>query len=388
MSLRDITPEPAVRDLVPAVQDAAAEQIAVTAQDVAREIAEFVSERVATLAPVQAPEATPDDTDTALVDPFSEPVARPFGVPDALPAASGGDQVLRAALLISAFALIVGYIDNYVRVIAAEAGLWQFHAMRTVMILTLMGACAPIMGWRLRPRHPRAVVARSMIHGAGMLCYFGALGFLPVAQVAAGLFTAPVFVLVIERLAFGEKIGAARIAAVAAGFVGIVLVLGPAGDDAPLRLAALIPVVGGALYAMGNIATRRWCGGEDPATLTAAFFATMGVFGLAGLALLTLIPQTVPAGADGFILRGVVWPSAAVLWWTFVQAVGSLIGVLCMMRAYQIAPASKVAVFEYIGLPAAAFWGWALWSEIPQARDWAGMALIVLAGLLIVARSR
>ena len=331
--------------------------------------------------------ATPD-TKIDEIDPLSEPVLRPFGVPDPLPAAKGGDRILLAAALIAVFALIIGYIDNYVRVIAAGAGLWQFHAMRTVMILAMMAACGPVLGWRLRPKNPRAVLARSLVHGSAMLCYFGALGFLPVAQVAAGLFTAPVFVLVIERLVYGERIGMMRIAAVAAGFAGIVLVLAPSNGAEPLRLAALIPVLAGALYAMGNIATRRWCDGEDPATLTAVFFGTLGVFGVIGLGVLTVFPQSVPAGAEGFILRGWVWPSVPVLWWTFVQAFGSLIGVLCMMRAYQIAPASKVAVFEYIGLPAAAFWGWALWSEIPQMMDWAGMALIVLAGLLIVARSR
>lgn len=323
-----------------------------------------------------------------LIDPMLEPSMRPFGVPDALPLTRGGDQVLRAALLISVFALIIGYIDNYVRVIAAGAGLWQFHAMRTVMILAMMAACAPVFGWRLRPKNPAAVLARSLVHGSAMLCYFGALGFLPVAQVAAGLFTAPVFVLVIERLVYGERIGMMRIAAVAAGFAGIVLVLAPSSGAEPLRLAALIPVLAGALYAMGNIATRRWCEGEDPATLTAVFFGTLGVFGVIGLLVLAMFPQAVPAGAEGFILRGWVWPSAAVLWWTFVQAFGSLIGVLCMMRAYQIAPASKVAVFEYIGLPAAAFWGWALWAELPQMMDWTGMGLIVLAGLLIVTRAR
>jgi drug/metabolite transporter (DMT)-like permease len=322
------------------------------------------------------------------IDPMSEPTLRPFGVPDALPAGRGGEQVLRAAVLISVFALIIGYIDNYVRVIAAEAGLWQFHAMRSAIILAMMAVCAPIFRWRIRPKNPRAVIARSLIHGTAMLCYFGALGFLPVAQVAAGLFTAPVFVLVIERVIYGERIGTMRIAAVAAGFAGIVLVLGPGGGADSLRIATVIPVIGAALYAMGNIATRRWCMAEDPATLTAAFFGTLGVFGLIGLGALAVWPQAVPMGTDGFILRGFVWPSAGVLWWTFVQAIGSLIGILCMMRAYQIAPASKVAVFEYIGLPAAAFWGWALWAQVPHIRDWLGMALIVLAGLLIVARSR
>ncbi|HBU14498.1 MAG TPA: EamA/RhaT family transporter, partial [Gemmobacter sp.] len=58
-----------------------------------------------------------------------------------------------------------------------------------------------------KPVNLRAVVARSAIHGCAMLIYFGALAFLPVAQVAAGLFTAPIFVLLISRFAYGHHIG-------------------------------------------------------------------------------------------------------------------------------------------------------------------------------------
>jgi drug/metabolite transporter (DMT)-like permease len=79
------------------------------------------------------------------------------------------------------------------------------------------------------------VVGRSALHGAAMLIYFGCLAFLPVAQVAAGLFTAPIFVLVIARLVYGHALGPARIAAAAVGFLGVILALTP-GTDAPLGL--------------------------------------------------------------------------------------------------------------------------------------------------------
>ena len=45
------------------------------------------------------------------------------------------DKTLAAAGLILIYATVIGYTDNYVRVIAADAGLWQFHASRTVMAL-------------------------------------------------------------------------------------------------------------------------------------------------------------------------------------------------------------------------------------------------------------
>jgi drug/metabolite transporter (DMT)-like permease len=230
-------------------------------------------------------------------------------------------------------------------------------------------------------------MARSVIHGIAMVIYFGCLAFLPVAQVAAGLFTAPIFVLLISRFAYGHHIGPMRIGAVAIGFAGVVLVLGPTAMEGA-TLAALLPVFAGALYAMGNVATREWCPQETAETLLTGFFAALGLFGAIGLVVLSLVQLPVPEGADGFIKRGWVQPSPTFLFWVALQAVVSVIGVGLMIKAYQIADASRVSVFEYIILPASAFWGWLLWSELPDAQAVFGMALITVAGAVIALRSR
>jgi drug/metabolite transporter (DMT)-like permease len=230
------------------------------------------------------------------------------------------------------------------------------------------------------------VLARSVIHATAMVIYFGALAFLPVAQVAAGLFTAPIFVLLIQRVLYGRPIAGLQVLAVAVGFAGVILVLGPEAM-AGATLAALLPVIAGALYAMGNIATREWCAGETVETMLAGFFGMLGVMGLAGMLVLWAFPVPVPAGAEGFIQRGAVWPSGTFLWWTFVQAAGSLVGVGMIVWAYQIAEASKVSVFEYVILPASAAWGFVLWGETLGWIAGAGMVLIALAGLLIARQS-
>ena len=292
-----------------------------------------------------------------------------------------------AAVAITGYAVLIGYTDNYVRVIAAEAGLWQFHAMRTAMAVALFLAAAPVLGLVLRPANWRAVAARSAIHAAAMLVYFGCLAFLTVAQVAAGLFTAPIWVLIFARLFFGQRIGGVRVAAALVGFAGVVLVLAPGGEQ-PLGWASLLPVLGGALYALGNLATREWCPGESAATLTLGFFVALGLAGLAGMGILALAPVAVPPGPDGFILRGPVWPTGPVLFWTAVQAVGSAVAVGLMVRAYQLAEASRVAVLEYVLLPVSAAWGWLLWSETLTWTGILGMALIAGAGALIAVRAR
>lgn len=297
-------------------------------------------------------------------------------------APAGQDRALAAAGAIGVYAAVISFLDNYVRVIAAEAGLWQFHATRAAMALPLLMLLAPLLRSRIRPHSWRAVVARSAIHGTAMLIYFGALAFLPVAQVAAGLFTSPVWVLLIQRLAYGRPITGLQVLAVAAGFGGVILVLGPEAM-AGATLASLLPVLAGLLYAAGNVATREWCAGESALTLLAGFFAALGLFGLTGLLALHLVPLAAAEGAAGFIARGWTAPTATFLFWTAMQAAGSILGVGLMIRAYQIATAARVSVYEYMLLPASAFWGWIIWTEVPTLPAVAGMALIAGAGALI-----
>lgn len=297
------------------------------------------------------------------------------------------NRPMAAAGMILIYAGMIGFTDNFVRIIAAEAGLWQFHAIRSVLAGLLIALAAVPLGLRLRPVRLWAVAARSLLHGAAVMIYFGCLAFLPVVQVAAGLFTAPIFVLLISRFAFGHRIGPYRIAAVGLGFLGMILVLGP-GQGAAIGLATVLPVAAAVLYALGNIATREWCAGESASVLTAGFFVAIGLIGLVGLGALALWPQPATEGQAGFVLRGWVAPGGTFWLWTVVQAAGSLVAIGAMVRGYQLAEASRVAVFEYAVLPAAALWGWLIWGEVPDAVAVLGMVLIAAAGATIALRAR
>lgn len=297
------------------------------------------------------------------------------------------NRTLLAAGLIAFYALIVTFADNYIRIIAADAGLWQFHATRTAMAVLMLLAAAPVFGLRLWPRRPGAVVARSLIHASAMVIYFGSLAFLSVGQTLAGLFTAPIFVLIFSRFLFGHRIGPYRIIAVALGFTGALMVLGT-GAEAELSAMSFVPILAGALYALGNIATREWCEGESAETLLTGFFLGLGLYGILGMAVLAVLAPEVPAGPDGFVLRGFVWPTGAFYFWTFVQALVSVVGVGLMVKSYQIAEPSRVAVFEYVLLPMGVFWTWAIWGDLPGTLALAGIVLIFAAGALIALRAR
>jgi drug/metabolite transporter (DMT)-like permease len=297
------------------------------------------------------------------------------------------NRTLAALAAILGYAVLIGFTDNFVQVIAREAGLWQFHFLRTCIAALLFALAMVPLGLRLRPVNLRAVLARSAVHGAALLIYFGCLAFLTMAQAAAGLFTAPIWVLLIGRFVYGHALGPVRVAAVAVGFLGVILVLMP-GADQPLGWASVLPVAAGMLYALGNIATREWCGRESAAGLTLGFFLALGLAGLLGLVVLAVFPQSPQAGADGFILRGWVTPSPTFWLWTAVNALGSVLGVGLMVRAYQLAEANRVSIFEYGILPVSALWGWVLWDEHISWVAGLGMVMIFGAGAAIAARAR
>jgi drug/metabolite transporter (DMT)-like permease len=85
-------------------------------------------------------------------------------------------------------------------------------------------------------------------------------------------------------------------------------------------------------------------------------------------------------------MRGWVWPAAAD-WWVFLlMGVASGAGGFFISAAYRSTDAALVASFEYLAMPMALLWGLVVFAEWPGPRELAGIALIVVAGLVIVWR--
>jgi drug/metabolite transporter (DMT)-like permease len=217
-----------------------------------------------------------------------------------------------------------------------------------------------------------------------MILYFGALPAMPIAQVGAALFTAPIWVLVFARVLFGRRIGGRRLAAVGIGFLGVLLMLRP--DPAALTPVTLMPLAAGALYGLGNLLTREWCADEPVGALLAGFFAAMGLASAAALGAIWLLAP-VPDAAP-FLLEGWRPVTGAFLLWTLVQAAGSLVAVGMLYRGYQSGETSALAVFEYTFLVVATLTAWFLWGETLDAASYAGMALIAGAGVVLAWRAR
>lgn len=281
---------------------------------------------------------------------------------------------------------LLGLSDNLVILVADDTGLWQFHFIRSALALPLILIVAAAYQRRLRPVRPVAVVLRSFFVSLSMVFYFGALAFLPVAQTAAGLFTAPIWVLLIAFAGLGQRVSALNVLAVIVGFGGVIAVLQP--DFAAFTPALVMPIAAGMVYAIGAIATRRYCAQENTLTLLTGFFVAILIWGAIGVIALAVWQPAVPAGAEGFLLRGWV-PMTAELWGLIaVQSLAAVIGVGLITRGYLLAEAAFVSVFEYTLLIFGAVWGWLLWGQALNALAFAGIALIILSGIALARSER
>lgn len=277
---------------------------------------------------------------------------------------------------------ILGIIDNFMKFIAVEISLWQFHFVRSFIAVPVIVIFGLLAGWDLRTKRLWPVLGRNMFLTGAMFVYFGCLGFFPIAAVAAGLFTAPVLVMFINAIWSRRAIGLIRLATAFVGFIGTILVLKP--DVGGLSWANLIPVSAGLMYAFGNVATRKWCEGESAVSLLWSYMFLMLIFGGLGVVYLYFNP----GDPSSYLTRGWVWPSAGVWVWIWLQAVFSLVGIGFIMKAYLIGEVTYVSIFEYSMLIFASIAAWVLFGDRLGPLGFVGIGLITITGIVIAIRSK
>ena len=277
---------------------------------------------------------------------------------------------------------IVGIIDNFMKFIAVEISLWQFHFVRSLIAVPVIVIFGILAGWDLKPKRLWPVLGRNMFLSGAMFIYFGCLGFFPISAVAAGLFTAPVLVMFIDAIWSRRAIGPIRLSTAFIGFLGTILVLKP--DVGGLSWANLIPVSAGLMYAFGNVATRKWCEGESAAALLWSYMFLMLIFGGLGVVYLYFNP----GDPSSYLTRGWVWPTTGVWIWIWVQAVFSLIGIGFIMKAYLIGEVTYVSIFEYVMIIFATATAWALFGDRVGMLGFLGIGLIIATGIVISIRSK
>ncbi len=216
----------------------------------------------------------------------------------------------------------------------------------------------------LRTRQPWG---HAMRIGAGFLGMFGSFyGFahLPLATVTALGFAMPIFLSLLSIPMLGERVTLHRAAAVAAGLLGVLIVLRPWQAGALPAVPALVVVLGVLAWALSMVSIRRM-GQAGERNITIVTWFAIATSGLSGL--LAIPVWVTPSGVVLAALIGVGVVSAAAQ--------------LLMTEGYRSGEATMLAPFEYGAILYTVVLGWIVWGEAPGGWEFGGMGVLVLSGL-------
>ena len=297
------------------------------------------------------------------------------------------DRPAMAIVLVLVGVTALGLQDNLVKFFSFETSFWQFQTVRSIGNAAIIVLLAMVSNGIaiLKPVRPWYVFLRAFFLSVCMLFFFGAVTEISVAQMAAGLYTYPIFVSLLAGPVLGEKLGPWRISAVVVGAIGSFLVLDPLSDD--FHLLQLMPILAGFFYACNILVLRRHCRNESPLTLAlgvALVFLASGVIGAIITALLPLSGEA--RAAVPFLLVG--WPELTmlVLGFCLFASVLNLTGNILMARAYQTADSSMLSPLDFSYLIFSTLWAKILFNAWPETNAALGMALIAAAGVVTAIR--
>jgi drug/metabolite transporter (DMT)-like permease len=248
----------------------------------------------------------------------------------------------------------------------------------------LLIICLALMGGGIRLIYPRrwlAVAMRSLVMVVCMFCFFSGSPFLSVAQMAAGLYTYPLFVSLLAAPLLAETVGKWRISALVIGAAGACIMLNPLAKS--FSLVQILPIMAGFFYACNIIILRRYCRAETPLALTFANGVMFFVSGLLGIIILSFLPLS-PEVQRSMPFVAIGWPAIglSVIGFAALCSVLNLFGNLGLTRAYQTADSSWLAPLDFSYLLFAAIWGKVIFDVWPTTNGWAGMILITSAGMI------
>lgn len=304
--------------------------------------------------------------------------------PAALPLSPALTGALSAAAAVACFSVN----DTAVKFLSGDYALHQVVMIRSLFGLAfLLALLMPFTGGvaALATRRLGMHLLRAACVVFANMTFFLGLAALPLAEGVALFFVSPLIITLFSVIFLKETVGPRRWAAIAVGFVGVLIVLRPGTEV--FQPAALLPIAAAVGYAALHMLTRHIGGTESALALTfyiqLSFIAVAGAMGLAfGDGRLA---GTGDASLD-FLLRAWTLPAAGD-WWVFgLVGVASTLGGLFISQAYRVAEAAVVAPFEYLAMPLAVLWGVLVFDEWPDAVALAGIALIIASGLVIVWR--
>lgn len=225
----------------------------------------------------------------------------------------------------------------------------------------------------LKTGRPRAHLFRGAIGTAGIVLGMWAVSLMPLAETTILLFTSPLFTLLMSIIVLKERVGPYRIAAIIAGFTGVIIVANPfAHGGLHLPLLGLIAGLGWGFFSGAVDTTLRWMGKTENAVTTTFYFMLFGS-----------------------IATGLHWPFAefkqeafSMNALYFIVGIGAcgLLSLLSKSQSFRLGEATLIAPMMYTMIIWSILFDYLFWGKLPAHTTLIGGAIIISANLFIMYR--
>jgi len=286
---------------------------------------------------------------------------------------------VKAAMFKTLSTLMLATMTLCVRMLGQGAPLGETVFARAMFTLFLVLIILRVQNRLPQALHTRRVgghFVRSLIGILGMFALYAALGRLPVVEVTAITFVAPLMTVILAAFVLRERVRAYRWGAVLFGLAGGLYILAPRlglgghAASGEALIGALLAMTTMMCIAGGTIQVRFLTATETTGAIT--FYMAIA-FTLAGLA-------TLPFGW--------FWPDPAALALVLGAGLSGALGQIFLTEGLRHAPASFVAPFEYLTLIWAFILGYFVLGEVPTSNVLIGALIVALAGLFVIWRER
>ena len=272
----------------------------------------------------------------------------------------------------------VGATLSFAGMAAAIKALSEGYPVGEVVFFRSIFAMPIVLGWAMvvgqlhdawRTKNIWLHLSRSTVGMAGMFLSFIAIADLPLADWTAIGFAMPIFATILAAALLNEPVGRWRGGAVAAGFIGVLIIVGPKLSFEH-GVPSLIMLVSTLCAGMVIVIIRRISTTES--SISIVFFFMMSCTVVSALTL--PFAWRTPEGWDLALL--------------ILSGLFGGMGQVCNTFAYTKAQPSLLGPFDYLGLIWAVILGVVLFSQWPDATVWAGAIIVVASGVVIAIRER
>ena len=249
------------------------------------------------------------------------------------------------------------------RELSSELNAFQISFTRSLFCLLALLIIMSFIGFnKVKTTKPKLHLLRNTIHFGGQTGWLYGVAFLPLAEVFAIEFTAPIWTALLAVIFLKEPLTNYRTLSIFLGFAGVMIILRPGINI--IQPAALVVLFATFCFASTYVFTRHMSSTESP--LTIIFY--MNLIQLPIGLLTSLHDWNYPSMQS--------WP------WVLLLGLTGLGSHFCFAHAFRHADAIVVTPLDFFRLPLIALIGWTFYNESWDLLIFLGGTIIFSGNLL------